>query len=238
MVAAPHVLDGDGAELRRELADRRGRLALLRHEQVAEVEGEGQAGDVERREVVHRLDEHPGLGFQGGAQAQFGAALGDARAALAHPAQRRRAVHAGPRHAGPEGDGLGAQHRADLRGAQQERDAPPAPLRARGHQRRLVLLARIEQVARAGLDHAAQAEIAQEVGKSGRAPLPPRFHRVEVVVVERQRDAVVARVGDQPHRVVQAVVGRAVGVVGEAERHAAALRRSAASCAAKGEGSR
>jgi hypothetical protein len=41
-----------------------------------------------------------------------------------------------------------------------------------------------------------------------------------VVVIEGERDAVVARLGDEGESVVEAVVGGAVGVVGEAEHHA------------------
>ncbi len=84
-------------------------------------------------------------------------------------------------------------------------------------QRRVVLAVRVEQVPRAGLDDAPQPEPVQQPGDV----LGLLDHvvgvRVEVVVVEGERDGGVAEVGDHPQRVVEAVVGEPVGAVAEVE---------------------
>jgi len=165
---------------------------------------------------------------------------GLSRDPFAQPRGGDVAVEAGARHAGPEGHRFGAQHGAHVHRALEEGDAPRAAFGRIGQQRRLVLLARVEQEARAGLDHRAEAP-GREVARQGlRAALPAFFERVEVVVVQRQRHAVVPDVGDQRDRVAQAVVRRAVGVVGVAQRrpHAAPFRCSSRSWAEKGPLSR
>jgi hypothetical protein len=79
-----------------------------------------------------------------------------------------------------------------------------------------MLAARIEQVARARLDDAAEAVPVQQAGQRLGARNPTLRHRVEVVVVQRERDAGIARIGDEGDGILQPVVGGAVGVEGEA----------------------
>ncbi len=68
-----------------------------------------------------------------------------------------------------------------------------------------MLGARVEQEARPRLDDATQLAGAQEVGHLAGPAGQLRGVGVEVVDVEGQRDAVVARVGHEGDRVLQAV---------------------------------
>ena len=85
-----------------------------------------------------------------------------------------------------------------------------------------MLVARVEQVARAGLDHRTQSERPQQRADALRLACPIVGKGIEVVVIQRQRDAVIPRIRNQVQRIVEPVVGGAVGVVGEAQRHRAA----------------
>ena len=138
---------------------------------------------------------------------------------------RIAAIDARQRHAGPEGDRLRLQDVADVDGALEEADAPGPAFRLRRQQRRLVLAARVEQEARPCLDDAAEPPRA-ELARQRLGPPHPAFRqRVEMLEVERQRHAVVAGLGDQRDGIAEPVVGRAIGVVGEAQRHAQAACR-------------
>ncbi|WP_419808755.1 hypothetical protein [Sphingomonas sp.] len=97
-------------------------------------------------------------------------------------------------------------------------DPPRTRVRVRRHQRRLVLVARVQQMARAGLDHAAQLEPIEQPADAVDLASSLVRERVEMIVIQRQRDAVRLRVGDQ-QGVVQPVVRRAVGASGEAQVH-------------------
>ena len=114
---------------------------------------------------------------------------------------RFAAIDARQRHARPEGDRLGAQDLADIDGALQEGDAAGTALRMWGQQRRLMLAAGIEQEARTGLDDATEAAGVQIARQRLRALDPAILHRIKIVVVKRQCDAVVARDRDQRDRI-------------------------------------
>ena len=86
-----------------------------------------------------------------------------------------------------------------------------------------MLVPRVEQVAGAGLDHDGQVELGQPARDRRRAGGEIRGERVEVRVVEGQRDPLVAQIGDHRQRVVQAMVGEPVGAV--AKSHVAATFR-------------
>ena len=86
----------------------------------------------------------------------------------------------------------------------------------------LVLGARIEQEARAGLDHRAEAKGIEAMAQGQGVGLPTIGERIEVMVVQRERDAAVAGVGHHIERVTEAMAATPVRVVGEAQAHDAA----------------
>ena len=96
------------------------------------------------------------------------------------------------------------------------RSAAAAAVGRRRDERRLVLVRGIEQVAGAGFDdraHAVRGEQHRRFRCSSRSK--SLVEGIEARVVERDRDAAVAEVGQQLDRRRQAVVGEAVGVVAE-----------------------
>ena len=230
MHAAAHALDGDGPEVRREGAHGLGRLVRPRHDAVAGVERERDARDVvgERPPVVAVLDEHAGLGLDAQGVRPAAVRVDERADAVDDPGARLGPVDVGLRHAGPERHRLGAEHVGEVAAAAQEVEPARAALGRRRDERRLVLGARVHEVARAGLDDDAEAELVAPRAH----PLGPRRsvvgERVEVLHVEGERDAVVARVGEQRERVVEPVVGQAVGVVGVL--HAAARSSAPTTC--------
>ena len=94
---------------------------------------------------------------------------------------------------------------------------PHALAAALGEQRREVLAARVEREARAGLDDAREPELVEQRAQRRRARAHQRRVGVEVDVVERERDAVVAAVGEQPQRVLEPVADEPVGDVAVAQ---------------------
>ena len=74
-----------------------------------------------------------------------------------------------------------------------------------GDEGRLVLGAGVEQVARAGLDDRAEFQPAQAPGQLLRLRLPLLGERVEMVVVEGQGYAGIARLGHQHQGIVEPV---------------------------------
>lgn len=80
-----------------------------------------------------------------------------------------------------------------------------------------MLAARVEDIARTCLHGDVQPERVQSARCAAGAGGDVRGERVEVHVVERQSDAVVAEIGQQGERVVEAQIGEAVGAVAEAE---------------------
>ena len=157
MDAALHVLDRDGAEARRELRNRRRRVALAGDDAVPGVEREPQPRDRQRRPVIDRLDQHAGLRFQRRGRAKR---LGPPRHLLRPCAQPGPCVpgrNAGLGHAGPERHGVGAGFGRDLQRVEQELDPPRPPGWVGAQQGRLVLGARVQQETRPGFHHAAQA---------------------------------------------------------------------------------
>ncbi len=236
VLPALHVLHGDRRRAGRELADRGGRVALLRDEAVADVEREplGLREDGER--VVEVGDRHAGLGLERdphalrrGVRVQPLEALEQVRARLLELEHVRD-----PREAR---DALRLEHVRDVDRVLEEVEAPLALLRRGRDERRLVLVARVEQEARARLDDAAQAEVVQPLPDEERPLEEVRRDGVEVLDVERERDAVVAVLREQLERVLEPVVLHPVRVVGVAQ-HAAPQRWASASAATWRAGSR
>jgi hypothetical protein len=176
VVAPAHVLDRDGAEMRGELPHRRGRIALPRHQAMAEVERERQPRQVrpQHRPVVQRLHQHARLRLQRHGDAMLRGVFHHLRDALQQPLARLAAIDARQRHAGPEGDRLRLQDVADVDRALEEADAPGPAFRLRRQQRRLVLAARVEQEARPRLDDAAEPPRA-ELARQRLGPPHPAF---------------------------------------------------------------
>ena len=143
-------------------------------------------------------------------------------------------VDAGLGHAGPEGDGFRAEDGGDVDRPLQEGDPLAATRGVGGDERRLVLGARVEQEARAGLDDGAEAEPVETAAQRPGVALPGLGEGIEMVVVERQGDAGVAGFGHEVERVRQAMAAAAVGVVGETQGHSAARACAAATWWASG----
>ena len=61
----------------------------------------------------------------------------------------------------------------------------------------------------------AQTQFPQPLGQALSAALQIGFEGIEMMMVERQRHAVIAAVRDQRQRVIKTVISRTVGVVGK-----------------------
>ena len=135
-------------------------------------------------------------------------------AAVDQPLPGGVGVDAGRADPGPERDRLGAQVGAD-------RAPPGAGSRSGGRgRRRAAASARACATGRAGSGRRSRSprpspSRSSTAGDRGDPAGQVRRERVEVVVVQGQRDAVVAEVGDDGERVVEPVVGEAVGAVAE-----------------------
>ncbi len=112
---------------------------------------------------------------------------------------------------------MGPQVGGDPDGADQEVGAAGAVVGVRVEQGGAVLAARVEHVAGARLHRDAQPERVQPAGDPAGAVRQVVAERVEMHVVQRQADAVVAEVGEEAEGVVEPEVGEAVGAVAEAE---------------------
>ena len=133
-------------------------------------------------------------------------------------------LHAGRHGARPERD----DGRLELHGdVDRARELADAALAALGEQRRVVLAARVEREAGAGLHDAGELELVEQPPQRGGAAAHAGRVGVEVDVVERQRDAAVAAVGEQPDGVLEPVAGQPVGDVGVVEPADRTLRAEA-----------
>lgn len=212
-----------------DVADQPGKLAIhlperhaLRAERMADIqcEAEARAGDVflQDLEFRHVIDEHAGLGFEGELDAATFGVFGELEAAGHEPIPRLMLRYVRLGRTGPEANAFGLQFVRDVDGAPQkfQPDLPAFD----ADQCRVMFALWIEQVSRAGFDHDAELEFFEklpefeEPGGLGR-------ERVAVVRVQRERDAPVARLGDDVERFLQGVVGEAVGVVAESQIHRA-----------------
>jgi hypothetical protein len=145
--------------------------------------------------------------------------------ALEQPLPRDRGREVRRRRARPHRHDGRAELGGDVDRAGEHPHALAAPF---GQQRREVLAARVEREARAGLHHARQPELVEEVAQRRGARAHQRRVGIEVHVVERERDAVVAVVREQAQRVLQPVADEAVGHVAVAQTVARALGLEAA----------
>ena len=233
-LAAAHVLDRHGAESGRELAHGGGRLALAGDEAVAGVERERQARQVARRGEPSRRRSRPACRAPAPARRRRRArsACASTRATPSSEpgagllAVRRRAAARRPRTTRPRAPRIGGDVDAARRRNATRRARPSAlgvtsvgSCLARGSSRKRAPVSTTAA-------EAERVEAARRAPRSRRGQV--RRQRVEVVEVEGERDAVVAGVGDQRDRVVEAVVGGAVGVVGEAQASSAPPLRAPA----------
>ena len=126
--------------------------------------------------------------------------------------------------AGPERDAFGVEGLGQIDGTAEEVEADRAAGGIGVHQGRIVLHARVEQVARPGLDDACHPVPIE--GGPNRIDLAAEDRRIFVGVespgVERDRNALIALVGQEIDRVDQTMVCQAVGVV--AESHGSVAR--------------
>ena len=137
----------------------------------------------------------------------------------AHPATSRSQAtgsDTGRAHPGPERHRLRTEVGADRRPP--AGGSPPAPPRSSSQQRGRVLAPRVQQVTGAGLDDHGEVRARSSRPRDlGDPPGQVGGVRVEVAVVEGQRHAPVAEVGDDRERVGEPVVGEPVGAVPEAQ---------------------
>ena len=91
---------------------------------------------------------------------------------------------------------------------------PPRPARRVGRdQRRLVLLARVQQKPPARLDDRPHPQPPKQLPQRGNLLVEPAHARRQGAVVDRDRHAAIADLGQQFDRVEQVVMGQTVGVV-------------------------
>ena len=234
--AAAHVLDLDVAQPGGGGADAVGWREGFEALAVADVEGEAEGvGAAEcgaqAVEVGEGGEEVAGFGFDGEGDSGGGGGVEDGgegfgEALPAGGLGRFAGSRFGVRFSAPwlvavllredaaeAVDRVGAEVGGDLDGPDEQVGAAGALVRVRVEEGRAVLAPRVEYVAGAGLDGDAQAEFVQSAGEFVCAGSEVGGQRVQVHVVERQTDAVVAEVGEEGEGVVQAEVGQAVGAV-------------------------
>ena len=200
--AAAHVLDVHVREPARAATDAALDRPRLDGGAVAEIEREPEAGRIaqaprERLEVVEALDEHPALGLEPDRHAH---ALGAREHALdaVHQQRPRADGIQGPAHRPrAQRHDWGAERSRHVDGAAQQ--LQPA-LAAVVEQARVVGAVAVEQVARVRLDHAREPVLVEQRPEPLRASPQPRRLRIEVDVIERERDAVVAGLAEERQR--------------------------------------
>jgi hypothetical protein len=114
---------------------------------------------------------------------------------------------------------LSAEVRGDPHGGDQQRTPRRPPLGLRVQQGGTVLAARVEDVAGAGLHRDGQTERVEPVGDPRDAPGQAGAHRVEVHVIQRQPDAVVAEFGQYIQCVIEPQIAQAVRAVAQTDTH-------------------
>ena len=183
------------------------------------VQSEFQAGDVQRAIIVSSFDEHARLGLQCGDDTEPLCDSDHALHAIAQPFACLRQVDSWFRNACPEAHGLAAGFSYDLHCELEERHAARAPFGILRDQRWFMLGTRIQQEARAGLHDAAEIQRAQAGSDFGQVGAEIGRERIEMMRVECQRHTVIAAIRDQAERIIEAMIGRAVRIVGEAQAH-------------------
>lgn len=168
-------------------------------------------------EVGEGGEEVAGFGFDGEGDAGRGGGVQDRGECLGETVPGRVGIGARGCDAAEAVDGVGTEVGGDPDGADQEVDAAGAVVRVGVQQGGSVLAARVEYIAGAGLHGDVQTERVQALCKAAGAGGEVRGEGVEVHVVERQADAVIAEVGEEGESVVETEVGEAVGAVAEAE---------------------
>ena len=220
VLARPHVLDLDVGEVRRVDAHRFGGVTLAIAPHVADIEGEPQrrVADLiaEADPVGKRGRVHPGFRFERGHESALRRLLGDGHTRSDHATVQLRPVGVRRRGAAPERDDVCAEIAADIHAPDEHVTSARALGVLRIEDRRTVLSHRVEEESCARLDADAQPP-ALEVPRDGRDLGGRGAERIEVLDVGRQSEAVVAEVGDEVNRLVEAVVRQSVGVVREAQ---------------------
>ncbi len=224
MDAAPHVLDLDVPQPGGDGADAVG--GRERFEALAVADVEGQAEHFRRGvaqflaevvEVGDRGEEVAGFGFDGERDTGVGRGVENRAERVGEPLPRdvrRGVVRADTAEAV---HGVGTEVGGDVDGADQETYAVGPALRVGIEEGGAMFVARVEDVAGAGLDGDGQAEAVERAGHLARAGGEIRGEGVEVHVVEGQADAGIAEVGEEIEGMVETEVGEAVGAVAEAE---------------------
>src|SRR5262249_11680345 len=115
----------------------------------------------------------------------------------------------------PEADRIGAQLAGDADGMTEKIRAILPFFRRRADQRRLVLSPRIEQKTGPCLHDAAQPVFFEQPPYRLDATRQLRLERIQDVKIQRERHAAVAELRQDRQRILEAVMGEAVGVVAE-----------------------
>lgn len=158
-----------------------------------------------------------GLDGEGDARPVGGVEYGGDRFGQALPGGVRRCVGRGD--AAEAVDGVRAEVGGHVHGTDEQRGARGPGVGVRVEEGGAVLAARVQDIAGAGLDGDPEPEGGEPTGDLAGAFGEVRGQGVQVHVVERQADAVVAEVGEEPEGVVEAEVGEPVGAVAEVEGH-------------------
>ena len=145
--------------------------------------------------AAQRVDEHAGLRLECQHDVPSLGVLQDFRQAGDEPRKCLALPCPVVDDAGPERNAIGVQVGGDVDRPAEKIDPPGAAGRVGGHQRRLVLGARVEQEAGAGFDDAAKMPLSQLSGDSFTLSGNVGVVRIERSVIERDRHALVTDLG-------------------------------------------
>ena len=196
---------------------------------MADVDGEpevvGAAQPIEElTRASERVDRHARLGLESQRHPPGRGVVEHGGEAAGEPAQDRCLVGRVADHARPERDAGRPQVDRDVDGPT-EKIGPPLPSFAVGrHERRLVFLHGVEQMAGAGFDHAGHAGGGEGITPAAKSRGEIVGEGIEGVVVERDRERPVSHVAEHGDRVERIDVADAVGA--EAEQHGGWVRGS------------
>ena len=172
MAAAEHVVDVDVDDAVGPGLQHVGHRSFAHALHVADVDGEpevvGLAQPLKQLAVAgQRVDRHARLGFESQRDLPGRGVVEHWREAAGQPAPDRCLVGRVADHARPERDAGRPQVDGDVDGPTEKID-PPLPSVAVGrHERRLVLLHGVEQMAGAGFDHAGHARAGEGLAPAG-----------------------------------------------------------------------
>ena len=218
--AIADVFDVDVADevgkLAIDLAERRGFGA----EHMADVQGQSKPRAanmfLEHFKLRHVVHQHSRFRLKGELHPAALGVLRELQATRHKPVPSLMFGNFGFRCARPEADAFGVQIGGDIDRASEEFQTDLTTLTA--DECGMVFALRIEKVTRPGFDHDAELQLVEELAQATEIGGLDR-EGVAVVIVQRQRDAAIAAIGDDLQRIFKLVVRKPVCVVTETQIH-------------------